>query len=573
MSLHLSLRFIYSYESSPCYGIISPGTYVYVNPMVKNESVMLADIYTASSAVGFASENDSCFRESYRLICAVNYPLCVTINSTTPPVALPYKPCVSLCYKTREVCNGSQLYDMIPQMSCEYVGVAGRIYPDPGEYFNLTNVNGSDSVYTECTTNYNPGTPHCPAPLVYITDEMTDINGYYIIEGRCALPCPFSLWSDKKMRLLYYVQTAINSLSFLSGLFLIVFYGILPNEITHRMEIILSFGISNTLVCISYFMDNPQRDLYCGENHRVLVWSLALILTIVPLTGSTYNSSPTTIGCWINSNNNGLWQYFNFYVPSWICLLFVLFTTIYSCYKIYSLYNVLRDKVVLIYNTKQILIMIIILFNFVYVSVYKFYAMAKDEEYSKLLTAWFVCLIRYGESKCERDLPDFSLRLVLAIVTANNGVVGFLAYGLDSNNIKVFKQSKLVLYFMSKIGVSWSFNLTYSNTPSSSITPTTNTTSRKSTSSSIKMKPVEKTTEQQQQQQTQPETTTNIQNIDIESCSKEESTNDLKNINIVTFETTTKNNNNNNDYKDKDESTFTTKSKSKPDDEENNLNS
>ncbi|GAM24681.1 hypothetical protein SAMD00019534_078560 [Acytostelium subglobosum LB1] len=339
----------------------------------------------------------------------------------------------------------------------------------------------------------------CPEPLIFVTDQMSKSTYYYMVVTKCALPCPHSFWPDKKMNDLYIMQTVFNSFSLVSAILLIILFGLLPKEITAKMEIIFSFAICSIFLSLSYFMANSQ-DKYCGENqgwmvekdalcgvngaffqfgtlgiifwwtymcydfymsirnvkkpwpfvyHRVLIWFAAIFFCVLPLAANQIIASPKSTGCWMHKSST--WQLACFHIPSWICLIFIIYSTIYSIYKVYTIYKITESTKVLYYNVKQVLIMCIVLFNFVFVVLYTFVSIGKNNIYNKTLHGWVHCLAIDGEDSCELDMPDFIIRFLVAIAITDNGLLGFLAYGLEANNLKVIRRSTVYIFLATAI--------------------------------------------------------------------------------------------------------------------------
>ncbi|GAM24688.1 hypothetical protein SAMD00019534_078630 [Acytostelium subglobosum LB1] len=56
------------------------------------------------------------------------------------------------------------------------------------------------------------------------------------------------------------------------------------------------------------------------------------------------------------------------------------------------------------------------------------------------------------------EMPDFVVRIMVAIAIANIGIIGSLAFAIDRNNITVIKDSKLYLYLAKNSKGSGSFS-------------------------------------------------------------------------------------------------------------------
>ncbi|GAM24689.1 hypothetical protein SAMD00019534_078640 [Acytostelium subglobosum LB1] len=310
---------------------------------------------------------------------------------------------------------------------------------------------------------------------------MSKSQYYYMMVNKCALPCPHM------------------ALSLTGAVLLIIVFGLLPKEITPKMEIIISFALCSIPLSISYIMAGSQetycgkdkgwmvqKDALCGINgtlvqfgalgiifwwaymcydffmsirnvkkpwpfmyHRILIWGALVLLCAIPLAGNQMLTNPKTIGCWLH--RSFYWQLVCFHIPSWICLIFIIYSTVYSVFKVYSMYKIVESKSMLYYNVKHVIIMITVLFNFVFVVSFNFVSIAKNNVYNNTLQSWVRCLAINGEENCELDLPDFILRILVTIATTDGGLLGFLAYGLEYNNIKMLKSSRFYGYLTSSI--------------------------------------------------------------------------------------------------------------------------
>ncbi|GAM21823.1 hypothetical protein SAMD00019534_049980 [Acytostelium subglobosum LB1] len=524
---------MFNANMSICNGVIPSNTFIYLNSSqtqdtLNQQATGLINILTQTSAL--------CSLHAKLLYCSnvkyINHVQHITKHNQHQ---FHYHLFLAKVFAAQSVCHGHDS-NIGLEFDCTGLGDAGQaLFPTTATFYNLTQYSGDSNQSVVCNQLYvNPGL--CPHPLIYVDSEMNKHDVYAkVVDSQCALTCPFDYWSKKSMNSLYYTQSSINGISFACGILLILLFGILPNEINQRMEIILSFGISSVCVAISYIMVANDRKDYCGSNNRymaqsdpkcgfngvlfqfgvnaltywwtflcysffkairmekikhfkyfrIILWGYALLNAVLPLIGSSYVANPRVYGCWMDARDARIWQILFYFAPAWICLLMILFFTVYSIYRVYMMYGILKDDKIMMFNTKQIVIMMVVTLNFVVVAFYTFYQIGRQKIYDQTMENWIKCLVVQGSDHCQLDWPDYFLRIMIAIVNTNNGIIGFLSYGLEYNCLVLLRKSNKVRWLRLKVGLS---DLAPTSSDSSSSKPNAAAARRKSTAS--KPKPV-----------------------------------------------------------------------------------
>ncbi|EFA74714.1 G-protein-coupled receptor family protein [Heterostelium album PN500] len=507
---------------------IPKDTQIYLNSSQTQEQLSQ---YALESLNGIKlTANDDCIKNASIVICSIFYKPCNLFNESSLNVTFPSLPCQSICQKAEVACV--DFLSLFP-ISCKDQTDGVPDFPNSTTTYPLTPTS-TQTIDITCNNAYvsNSNYTFCLEPLIYVDEEMEKDPLYYTVIGKCALPCPFEIFSESAEDAIYYLQTVLVSFSFVGSVFLIVFYGILPNEIIIKFEIILSFAISTIFLEISYFFVDKRKENFCDGNRyirskdavcvfnglffqfgglsmifwwtticydyflsirmekfkhfkyfRIIIWSVSILFTFIPLIGKQYAATPATSGCWINGDNSDTWQYIFFFVPSWICLILILFFTIYSITKIYSIYKILHDKKVIIYTIKQIFVMVWVLFNFSFVTAFKFYISAKKDTYFDAVRDWVQCIAKDGDDNCRLKIDDYQFRLLQIITTCDAGIIGFIAFGIEPSNLITLRTSRIARRLFNMINVSFSSEDTLSD-PSSAASQRKSTIQMKKTSGS-----------------------------------------------------------------------------------------
>ncbi|EGG20358.1 G-protein-coupled receptor family protein [Cavenderia fasciculata] len=507
-------------SSSYCYPLVSPqGQPVYI-PF----NVTIDQIETNITSLLSLPLNDECLKPAQLLLCSMYYNPCnnVTIdygNGTTTPILLPSFPCFNVCETAFQGCSDYIQY-LPPNFKCDMNTSSGQQqYPQYQTSFNITleNVTGTgENNYTteliQCNDKYTGNiVGSCPIPLIFAPNRSKDT--YYTISDNCVLPCPFQLWNESEEKAIKDVSLILSVLSFVCSVFLIIFNGILPNKISTTNESILYVALGALFLAISQFQnlgqnnfscsEDPgryvtQSDVECGINGflfqlgailglfgwgyasydfyrtirlksiekiryiRIVIWSLVALMCFIPFAGQRYGSTLATSGCWITGDKNNPWPYLFFYAEAIPTVLIILLFTGLTTQKLYSVYKQIQSQSMLLYDIKLMVVMVLIIFNSTFVLSFKFYMDKQTDDIRSRIADWVQCIAQNGESSCDLNIPDYSLRILQVITTNSWGILGFIAFALDASSLALIRQSnranKLLKYF------GWEFKQTKSLT-------------------------------------------------------------------------------------------------------------
>ncbi|GAM19346.1 hypothetical protein SAMD00019534_025210 [Acytostelium subglobosum LB1] len=500
---------------SPCNTTIPPNTLIYLNSTETQQSVTEQAIFYINLLV-FTDLN--CSIAGLQFFCTNFYRPCSIVNTPSRQIAFPSLPCRSLCDSTYNICIK---YSNKFPTSCNATSDGLESFPNNETTYVLTpSQAGQDkNVSIACNNEYkasNNSVQLCRSPLIYVDQETSRSRSkYYTVTDNCAIPCPFYIWSKSIDNSLYYIQTVLTSISFICSIFLILIYGVIQDKISIKMEVILSFAIGTMMFELSYLMTNKGNTLYCSDNRykvtsdaicaingflfqfganatifwytaicydfflsmrlkkftyfkyvRIGLWTLAFLFAAIPLMGRVYVSSPVNRGCFLSGS--GVWQYLFTYIPLWICLAMITLFLAYLIYKIHAMNQVLNDAKVLVYNAKQVFIMIWILFTFVFVTVFKFYSDSRESYYYSKIADWVNCIAQNGESRCLLGIGDYQFKMIQIASTCSVGFFGFLAFGLEPSVLYSLRKSRRFNALRALIGNSISRDRTSSSSGSSS---------------------------------------------------------------------------------------------------------
>ncbi|EGC32086.1 hypothetical protein DICPUDRAFT_82049 [Dictyostelium purpureum] len=420
-----------------------------------------------------------CKSNATYLFCLQSFPKCnieeeKLPNSTTITFYLPSLPCHDVCY--------------------------------PGQY--------NFSIPIQCTnTNLlikhnNSNEIECPSPLLNAKDYVKEGKDlYYYVTDSCIIDCPFDIYPKDKMKILDRANWALTVLSFVACTYMIITFGVLPNKITHNMESILSLTIGAWITCLSLFVESADNNFSCSLHdrgrfksqsdhlcllvgilfqfgaitsifwcpvityevyinskmkplkhfgrYRIFIWSLIVILTALPAFGGKYGATVATSGCWISSDDGGVWQYLCFYIPSWISLSLMTIFAILSVIKITKMYLKSPNRLILFFNAKMILTIVFLLFNITFASSLKFYLEERIDEFFDSVYLWAHCI-----STTVGDKSSFVVSIL--------GLTVFLGFGIDPLVISIWTESTKLRWIINKIGLNKYINLSTSSSSSSS---------------------------------------------------------------------------------------------------------
>ncbi|KAK5580220.1 hypothetical protein RB653_000234 [Dictyostelium firmibasis] len=496
-------------SKSPCFSYLNY-TNFYLQP---GDSIIQLNQNVSDILGKLEFTTPDCKSNATYLFCLKSYPKCESNNETLSNGTmilfnLPSLPCNSICLKAEIPCkvyidnyfkdlsciskysNGDPMF---PINSTEYE------FSERGIYDFKFNVQCSnDIIYDNKTTKIN-----CPAPLLNAEDNV--IPGktiYYYITDNCILDCPFEIYPTKT-NILNKTNYVLTSISFITCVFMVITFGILPNKLSHRMESILSFACGGCITALSVFIQSRQDNFNCSSDpgrfksqsdylclltglifqfggitsifwspmiaydffmisrlskirkfgyYRIGIWSLIFVLTALPAFGGKYSATVTT-NCWINSDDGSAWQYVSFYIPSWTAMGILCILSVLSVINVSKMYRESPNRRILFFNIKIIITSIILLFNLTFASSLKFYLEDKMDTYFDAIAIWADCISQGDPSKCELKAPGYELKAMNVVVVSILGFCIFIGYGLDPIVIQIWKESNKLKWIVNKCGL------------------------------------------------------------------------------------------------------------------------
>ncbi|KAK5583096.1 hypothetical protein RB653_004686 [Dictyostelium firmibasis] len=551
----------------------------------------------------------NCLSNLTNLLCISAYMECnQNISNITPSFPLPSYPCKKYCDKVSDVCSA---YMALIGVDCSMVQNGNPFFPQTSTEYNLTKYGGSSNEEIQCSNpnlSSNSTTApsnFCPPPLIWVDSETIENNrAYQVTTPNCVLPCPVNVYTDKEYKTKFYSESILFSFSTACAFYLIFTFGVFPNKYTNRNFIIVYLGITAICLAISYAVQearfgggdwrctsDPGRykssedgtcilggfffqigglgtilflslysfDMFLTMNMKtnnyfvhtsIGMWILIIFYALLPI--KHYESSIASAGCWLSNEDKMFWQYFCFYVPSYIATFLMggfIISSIYKVFKMAMLFKSIKDRSILFLNIRSIVFLIAIMFCVCFSSMYPLYVTYNGDDFSKSVEVWVLCLyqnVPNGGDVCPQIVfPQFSLRYLNAVTMAIIGIVGLIGLGIDPHILQIYRESTRFKYLLSLFGIRWGVQTPQplkqnSNTTDSSSgsggsaggnTKENRKSQRKSRSVTIGMKKINLTASS--------ESSNNLLN---------QSTNSTGNININEGITSIDNNTNNNDF-------------------------
>ncbi|KAM9977649.1 hypothetical protein ACTFIR_011519 [Dictyostelium discoideum] len=451
-----------------------------------------------------------CKPNAINIMCLKSYPKCETYNETLSNNTniifnLPSLPCNSICLKAETPCKifidnflkdlscNSKFSDGVPMFP---INSTDFEFKESGNYDFNFNVECNDNIiYDNSSSVIN-----CPAPLLNSKDHV--IPGkttYYYITDSCILDCPFEIYPGKT-KILERANYTLTSISFITCIFMILTFGVLPNKITHRMESILSFACGGCITALSLFIQSRQENFNCSSDpgrfksqsdylclltglifqfgaitsifwspmiaydfyitstlgkirkfglYRIVLWSFIFVLTALPAFGGKYSSTVAT-NCWINSDDGSAWQYVSFYIPSWCAMGLICLFSILSVINVSKMYIQTPNNRILFFNIKILITLLLFLFVLTFASSLKFYMEERMDTYFDAIAVWVECISKGDPSQCELHAPGYDLKALNIVVIGILGFTVFIGYGLDPIVIHIWMESKKFQWVLKK---------------------------------------------------------------------------------------------------------------------------
>ncbi|KAN0040378.1 hypothetical protein ACTA71_012271 [Dictyostelium dimigraforme] len=499
-------------SNSPCFSNLNY-TKFYLPPgdsiaqLNKNVSDIMGLIEFTSS---------ECKPNAINLICLKSYPKCETFNETLSnntniSFNLPSLPCNSICMKAETPCKSfiDSFSNLLKDLSCNSIFSNGEpMFPINSTDYKIKETNNFDFNFNvQCNDliifDNASSVINCPAPLLNAKDYvLPGKTTYYYITDSCILDCPFEIYPSKT-HILNTTNYVLTSISFITCIFMILTFGVLPNKITHRMESILSFSCGGCITALSLFIQSRQNHFNCSSDpgrfksqsdylclltglifqfgaitsifwapmiafdffitsrlskirkfglYRIFIWSLIFILTALPAFGGKYSATVAT-SCWINSDDGSAWQYISFYIPSWCAMGLLCIFSILSVINVSKMYMKSPNRRILFFNIKIIITCLILLFNLTFASSLKFYMEDRMDTYFDAIAVWAECISKGDPSQCELHAPGYELKALNVVVVSILGFCIFIGYGLDPIVIQIWKESEKLKWIVDKLGL------------------------------------------------------------------------------------------------------------------------
>ncbi|KAK5580221.1 hypothetical protein RB653_000235 [Dictyostelium firmibasis] len=535
-------------SKSPCFSYLNY-TNFYLQP---GDSIIQLNQNVSDILGKLEFTTPDCKSNATYLFCLKSYPKCESNNETLSngtiySFNLPSLPCNSICLKAEIPCK-FYIDNYFKDLSCiSKYSNGDPMFPINSteydlKYFKYNVQCSNDVIYDNKTTKIN-----CPAPLLnaeeYVIPGKTT---YYYITDNCILDCPFEIYPGKT-GLLDRTNYALTSLSFITCVFMIITFGVLPNKITHRMESILSFACGGCITALSLFIQSRQDNFNCSSDpgrfksqsdylclltglifqfgaitsifwspmiaydfyitstlskirkfglYRIILWSFIIVLTALPAFGGKYSATVAT-NCWINSDDGSAWQYVSFYIPSWSAMGLICFFSVLSVINVSKMYIQTPNKRILFFNVKILITLLLLLFVLTFASSLKFYMEERMDTYFDAIAIWSDCISRGDPSKCELHAPGYDLKALNIVVIGILGFTVFIGYGLDPIVIQIWKESKKFQWVINKCGLNKFITFNSNNNESGTTSSSSSSGERKQTHVKMSNVSVSKSSEQQ----------------------------------------------------------------------------
>ncbi|KAN0040377.1 hypothetical protein ACTA71_012270 [Dictyostelium dimigraforme] len=454
-----------------------------------------------------------CKPNAINLICLKSYPKCETFNETLSnntniSFNLPSLPCNSICMKAETPCKIfiDSFSNLLKDLSCNSIFSNGEpMFPINSTDYKIKETNNFDFNFNvQCNDliifDNASSVINCPAPLLNAKDYvLPGKTTYYYITDSCILDCPFEVYPGKT-KILERTNYTLTSISFITCIFMILTFGVLPNKITHRMESILSFSCGGCITALSLFIQSRQDNFNCSSDpgrfksqsdylclltglifqfgaitsifwspmiaydfyitstlgkirkfgiYRIVLWSFIFVLSALPAFGGKYSATVAT-SCWINSDDGSAWQYVSFYIPSWIAMGLICIFSILSVINVSKMYIQSPNNRILFFNIKIVVTLLLFLFVLTFASSLKFYMEERMDTYFDAIAVWARCISKGDPSQCELHAPGYDLKALNIVVIGILGFTVFIGYGLDPIVLHIWMESKKFQWVLRK---------------------------------------------------------------------------------------------------------------------------
>eukprot|EP01132_Coremiostelium_polycephalum_P006680 gene6680-8264_t len=344
------------------------------------------------------------------------------------------------------------------------------------------------------------------------SDRYEDTRRGYQFVGDtlpCVFPCPSPFFDSFEWRQYEIMVKVVGVVSFVTSLIVIMTYGLLNKKYDRHTTgiLFLSFALFLIMLTDVVFVDQGY-ELLCPEPGRfarqfdkgcaatgiifqfgsvssVLWWStmafdlwlairkittktyekyyivvlnsVALILTLVPIAGDQYAYGMAGLGCWIKDSN---WANGVFWIPLSIFLFIGMVFIVLILYEIYKVVHAVHKnnkKKLIEYNLKPFIIVVFIFVEFVYLFGYNIYLQRNKQNFIDEMERYVICLhMNPGNDKaCKANTIPFAAQFVFLFFLRILGVEVLIFYGINTRVKKIWKNSfvlnnRLVRYLAKK---------------------------------------------------------------------------------------------------------------------------
>jgi len=171
---------------------------------------------------------------------------------------------------------------------------------------------------------------------------------------------------------------------------------------------------------------------------HIFCWGFAIIDCIIVLVAGEINSSFSSIGCWISTDSNDLWQLGLFYIPL-IVILLIGFVLIFWTIRIISTHMTLSSIQWNVYG-RLIGFLIMEILNFSFLVVWKFIILNQENGWEFLYEKELVCNAAFpGSNTCSTFKISAWAAWAYAFNSSIEGILVFIFFGFNKKNIRHWK--------------------------------------------------------------------------------------------------------------------------------------
>eukprot|EP01133_Synstelium_polycarpum_P003488 gene3488-3984_t len=486
-----------------CQGRLKNPASIYVNDTY-GQIQMEEKINNTLTLIGFAP--DACkVEESFVFLCNMLFTECVREGS----FALTVRPCRDNCEAVNTRCN--QL--TAPYLGCDQESGLISAYPVTSNQYDINGV--IKTVNCLDTSNINTNGSHeipagtCPSPLLFrnSTDRAGDTErGYtFIADSNCILPCPLPIYSMEQYDQLQKMVDVVAIVSFIATFFCVFTFVILNRKYDRHMFGVVFLSISMFLMMVADVVfvgrgfeivcPEPgryarQHDAGCSSTgiiyqfgavscllwwssmsfdlwlvikkvttaqsyvkiYSVVIFGIALILTVAPLFPKQYGYSYGGLGCWMMSD---AWQNGTFWIPLFITLAIGVIFIVLIIIEVRKIVNAVKDIKqsgkgknsryrLLKMNLRPFLVVLVICCQFIYLFIYHFYVQHNMPRYTANMEKYVMCLASGGGDTCTVSALPFPAQFAFMFFLRFLGCEVFLLYGVSSRTAKIWRESWLM---------------------------------------------------------------------------------------------------------------------------------